>query len=291
MIPKTTNRRDIDSGWAWVVLVAVYLGMVIYCFLLYMSGILYIALLDRYGESETKTSLVGAISTGLLCFLGPFAGGLNNKFSCRFSIVIGGFLTSVGCCASALASSLDVIIVTAGVLVGAGFGIASSGLICVLGFYFERWRNLTLSCAFLVVGFAMFLSAPVGLYLVETFGLTQTFFILAAAELQLCVIGAVCRPSAIELDVQRRKRVDRENRTQSVLKSYIDFSLTKNFSYLFFLVSTAAWNFALTVAIIHLPNYVTKLGGGSRNIGIIMTGVFHCQSYRPRARIYYDKQI
>ncbi|KAH3809530.1 hypothetical protein DPMN_137903 [Dreissena polymorpha] len=100
------------------------------------------------------------------------------------------------------------------------------------------------------------------LYFVETFGLTQTFVILAAVELQLCDIGTVCRPSWIEHDVQRRKHVERENRTLSFIKSYIDISFVKNVSYLFFLVSTAAWNFALTASIVHLPNYVKKLGGG-----------------------------
>lgn len=45
-------------------------GMVIYCIPLYTSGILFIALLREYGESETKTSLVGAISSGLLGFAG-----------------------------------------------------------------------------------------------------------------------------------------------------------------------------------------------------------------------------
>ncbi|KAH3809529.1 hypothetical protein DPMN_137902 [Dreissena polymorpha] len=51
-------------------------GIMILYFLLYMSGILYIALLDSYGESDPKTSLVGAISSGLLCFVGgPFSSG------------------------------------------------------------------------------------------------------------------------------------------------------------------------------------------------------------------------
>lgn len=65
-----TVRPDIDRGWAWVVMTTTFLGMLFYCTVLYMAGILYIALLDQFDEGEAKTSLVGAISTGLLCFAG-----------------------------------------------------------------------------------------------------------------------------------------------------------------------------------------------------------------------------
>lgn len=72
--PKTVYqgqvRPDIDRGWAWIVMIATYLGMTVYCTTLYMNGILYIALLDRYREGEAKTSLVGAVSSGLLCYSG-----------------------------------------------------------------------------------------------------------------------------------------------------------------------------------------------------------------------------
>lgn len=65
-----TVKPDIDRGWAWVVMITTHLGMLSYCTVLYMAGILYIELLEKFQEGEAKTSLVGAISTGLLCFAG-----------------------------------------------------------------------------------------------------------------------------------------------------------------------------------------------------------------------------
>ncbi|WAR28134.1 MOT10-like protein [Mya arenaria] len=115
---RSKIRPDIDRGWAWVVMAAVYMGMMIYCITLYMNGVLYLALLDKYGGTDVKASLVGAFAGGLLCFLGPVAGILNNLFSCRFSIVLGGVFTSVGFASSAFVPSLDWVIFTAGVLVG-----------------------------------------------------------------------------------------------------------------------------------------------------------------------------
>ncbi|KAL4230168.1 hypothetical protein ACF0H5_010553 [Mactra antiquata] len=115
---KRLKRPDIDRGWAWVVMTATYLGMIVYCTTLYMGGVFYIALLDRYKEGEAKTSLVGAISSGLLCFSAPLGGVLNNRFSCRFSIVIGGIFTTAGFALSAFVPTLDWMIVTSGALVG-----------------------------------------------------------------------------------------------------------------------------------------------------------------------------
>ncbi|WAR28118.1 MOT12-like protein [Mya arenaria] len=181
--------------------------MMIYCITLYMNGVLYLALLDKYGGTDVKASLVGAFAGGLLCFLGPVAGILNNLFSCRFSIVLGGVFTSVGFASSAFVPSLDWVIFTAGVLVGTGYGMSSSGIICSLGFYFKRYQNQALSCAFLVVGVAMFVSAPLGLYLIDKFGLSQAFLILASVQLQMCVVGVICRPSTIEQDVRALKNL------------------------------------------------------------------------------------
>ena len=45
-------------------------GMIVYCTTLYMNGVFYIALLDKFADTETKTSLVGSVSGGMLCFLG-----------------------------------------------------------------------------------------------------------------------------------------------------------------------------------------------------------------------------
>ncbi|XP_052784451.1 monocarboxylate transporter 13-like isoform X1 [Mya arenaria] len=267
---RSKIRPDIDRGWAWVVMAAVYMGMMIYCITLYMNGVLYLALLDKYGGTDVKASLVGAFAGGLLCFLGPVAGILNNLFSCRFSIVLGGVFTSVGFASSAFVPSLDWVIFTAGVLVGTGYGMSSSGIICSLGFYFKRYQNQALSCAFLVVGVAMFVSAPLGLYLIDKFGLSQAFLILASVQLQMCVVGVICRPSTIEQDVRALKNLVRKKKTESLFNSYLDFSLLTNKAYFLFLLSTSAWNFALTSVHVHLPNYVFKLGGQSHDISLIM---------------------
>ena len=61
---------DIDTGWAWFVLLAVYLGIIILSTTMFMGGVLYVALLEHFDADEAKTSLVGALNGGFLCLLG-----------------------------------------------------------------------------------------------------------------------------------------------------------------------------------------------------------------------------
>ena len=67
------EHSDIDRGWAWLVLVGVSCGVVIYCSTMYMGGIIYVALLETFREGYTKTSLVGSVNIGLMCFSGMFS--------------------------------------------------------------------------------------------------------------------------------------------------------------------------------------------------------------------------
>ncbi|XP_045200004.2 monocarboxylate transporter 12-like [Mercenaria mercenaria] len=265
------RQKNIDRGWAWLVMMSSYIGMVIYCVPLYMSGVLYIALLEKFNKGEAKTSLIGAVSSGLLCFAAPLGGVINNRFSCRVSIVLGGALTTIGFAASAFVPSLDWMLVTAGIFVGFGFAISSSGLICVVGFYFEKWRESVISCAFLTVGLAMFISAPFGIHLLAEYGLNTAFLILAGIQAQMCVCGMISKPSSIEIEVHAQKKRDRKVKGESTSKTYLDVTLMKNISYTCYLISISTWNFGLCVAIMHLPNYVSILGGSNRDIGLLMT--------------------
>jgi len=154
---------------------------------------------------------------------------------------------------------------------GSGYGFSSSGIICALGFYFDRWRNQVLSGAFLTVGVAMFCSAPVGLFLIKTFGLSQAFLLLAGLQLQMLVVGVICKPSIVECELLAQKKIVRKQKTDKVWKSYIDFTLLANKSFLCFLLSTGSWNFALLAANVHLPSYVRVLGGNDTDISLIMT--------------------
>ncbi|KAH3807833.1 hypothetical protein DPMN_136181 [Dreissena polymorpha] len=62
--------NDVDKGWAWLLLVAVYSGIFFLSTPIFMCGVIYFALLTYYGENAAKTSVIESLNSGLLSLLG-----------------------------------------------------------------------------------------------------------------------------------------------------------------------------------------------------------------------------
>ncbi|KAK3605791.1 hypothetical protein CHS0354_033995 [Potamilus streckersoni] len=268
------RRDDIDGGWAWVVLIAVYAGIFIISTSTFMGGIIYLALLDRFRDDEAKTALVVGLNTGLLSLFGPVASVVITTFSCRTSIMIAGILTTSAYLSSAYVRSIGLLIVTYGVIGGIGNAFAGSSFPVVLGYYFEKRRNLMISLAFAFIGTGMFAASPLASFILDAYGMSGALHILGALNAHLCVVGMICHPSRIEKDlkVQTRKRRQelREKNWITALKKYINLDLLTNVKFMMFLCSTSTWNLTLSVCFLHLPNYLHLQGASEGNINSVM---------------------
>ena len=83
MTDMKKQRLDIDRGWAWLVLVTVYFGILIHATTVFMGGVLYVAILARFDADEAKAALVGALNGGLMCLLGKLIEALYFHLSCN----------------------------------------------------------------------------------------------------------------------------------------------------------------------------------------------------------------
>ncbi|XP_052784444.1 monocarboxylate transporter 10-like isoform X2 [Mya arenaria] len=113
-----SHKRDVDGGWAWLALVAVYGGMLTLSTVMYTSGVLYVEMLEYYREDAAKTSVIGALNTGLMCLLGPLVSICINKYSCRLTMVIGGLFLMSAYLTSAFVSNINLLILFLGVIGG-----------------------------------------------------------------------------------------------------------------------------------------------------------------------------
>ena len=128
------------------------------------------------------------------------------------------------------------------------------------------------SLAFVFIGVGMFLSAPLGLYILDLYGLSSSFLILAALYSQTCVLSVLCKPSSVERKIHRERRMSSDNAKHSQNSaSYFNFAVVCNKAFLIFLLSTCTWNFALIAALMHLPNYLKVNGQSASEIGWMMT--------------------
>ena len=124
------------------------------------------------------------------------------------------------------------------------------------------------------------MTAPFGGHIIEEYGIRSAFLIMASLNLQICIIGMICKPSSVEkrIHIERQLILEKGERNRvkvnaevASTKILFNISLLRNLPFVCFLVSTASWNFALTVAIMHLPNYVSVSSGDTDRINLIMT--------------------
>lgn len=70
MSNRQNSEDDVDRGRAWVVLTAAFSAVLFLCTILYMNGLYFAVFVEHYGEDLTKTSMIGALNSALLCLLG-----------------------------------------------------------------------------------------------------------------------------------------------------------------------------------------------------------------------------
>ncbi|XP_052784446.1 monocarboxylate transporter 14-like isoform X4 [Mya arenaria] len=199
-----SHKRDVDGGWAWLALVAVYGGMLTLSTVMYTSGVLYVEMLEYYREDAAKTSVIGALNTGLMCLLGPLVSICINKYSCRLTMVIGGLFLMSAYLTSAFVSNINLLILFLGVIGGVGNALASVPLALVLVHYFEKHRNVVLALSQVVIGIAMFIASPLALWLLREYGLKGTLLITSGLSAHIFVCAIVCKPSSSEIDSRKR---------------------------------------------------------------------------------------
>ena len=129
---------------------------------------------------------VGAAQSGLpymtaLLFYSLFmflTGRYFKGWSPRATILVGSLLVSAGWILSAFAPNIQVLIVTYGVISGAGVGIAYGAPLAVVTRWFPEKKGLVIGLVLLGFGLSPLVTAPLARMLVEQYGVARTFLVL-----------------------------------------------------------------------------------------------------------------
>ncbi|RUS85104.1 hypothetical protein EGW08_007156, partial [Elysia chlorotica] len=184
-----------DGGWGWFVVLGAFTVSLICDGLAYCFGVLYSELLVDFGESRSKTSMVGSIFFGVAMILGPLASALTTRFGCRKMTIFGGLLSSFGFLLSYFATSIDMLCFTFSIVVGAGFSFCYITSVVIVAFYFDKRRALATGLAVCGTGVGTFTFAPLMNFLISEYGgWREVFLIMSAISLNLVVCGMLFRP-------------------------------------------------------------------------------------------------
>ena len=140
-------------------------------------------LANQYGWDTTEISLAFSIAIFFLGFSAAFMGKFVEKHGPRKSGMLSALFFGVGVAGSGLATlmeSLYMLYLFYGVIGGIGLGIGYIAPVSTLVKWFPDHRGLATGMAIMGFGFAALLSGPAAASLIDSVGISATFFTLGA---------------------------------------------------------------------------------------------------------------
>ncbi|OWF50975.1 monocarboxylate transporter 9-like [Mizuhopecten yessoensis] len=250
-----------DKGWSWMVLIAAFGVMFIQGIFIGTLGIIHLALLDRYQDTNLRTSLAGSIFACANTAGGIVTSVLVDKYSCRVVTVTGSLLFTLGLAVCAFPVSLDIVIFSYGVLAGIGSSMTNTAAYFVVGYNFKLRQNM--ASGFSTSGISLGgLFMPTAIEMIREFYGNRIFFVLLAGiALQPCFLGFMYFPSYLEESRKHTSLAQNRKTTPSVPAGFRSWlRIMKNPGFVCFAGCLCLTQLGVFVMYLHFPNYVTTMG-------------------------------
>ncbi|KAL2078343.1 hypothetical protein ACEWY4_026028 [Coilia grayii] len=194
-----------DGGWGWMIVAGCFMVTVCTRAVTRCISIFFVEFQIHFGHDYSGTAWIHSIvdCTTMLC--APLGSFIGNRFSCRVAVILGGLLASTGLVLSSLATSLEYLYLTLGVLTGVGFALCYTPAIAMVGVYFSERKALAYGIAMSGSGIGTFILAPVVQLLIDYYSWRGALLILGGFASNLCVCGAVLRPIIRKEDVDEAR--------------------------------------------------------------------------------------
>ncbi|XP_050989377.1 monocarboxylate transporter 12-B [Labeo rohita] len=211
---KTHPVAAPDGGWGWMIVAGCFLTTVCTRAVTRCVSIFFVEFQSYFSRDYSATAWIHSLldCTTMLC--APLGSYIGNRLSSRIAIMIGGLLSSAGLLLSSLATSVEFLYLTLGVLTGVGFALSYTPAIAMVGSYFSEKKALAYGIAMSGSGIGTFILAPAVQLLIEFFSWRGALLILGGLVSHLCVCGALMRPlegqrgRQKEMDLEGGKKVD-----------------------------------------------------------------------------------
>ncbi|KAH8372876.1 hypothetical protein KR009_007032 [Drosophila setifemur] len=223
-----------DGGYGWVVVFASLVVSLIADGLSFSFGIINVQLLEYFGESTSKTAWISSLFFSVPLLMGPIWSNLVDKYGCRKMTIIGGVVSAFGFGLSSFCNSIEMLMVTFGIISGLGLGIGYVTAVVSIAFWFDKKRTFATGIGASGTGIGTFVYARLTSYLIDSYGWRGATLILGGTMLNACVCGALMRDPDWLIEENRL-----ESRSQSVttfsnssvcleeIKKLLDTGITK----------------------------------------------------------------
>ncbi|XP_065095823.1 uncharacterized protein LOC135717608 isoform X2 [Ochlerotatus camptorhynchus] len=222
------EARPPDGGWGWVVCFASFMVNLIADGVTFSFGVLYVELLNYFGEGKGKTAWVGSLFMAMPLLSGPVASFLTDRYGCRNVTIVGSILASAGFALSAYAETIEMLYLTFGVLAGFGLSLCYVAAVVIVAYYFDKKRSFAIGLSVCGSGIGTCIFAKVTEILLDEYGWRGTTLILAGIFLNMCLCGLLMRDLEWTTHKSKLKRKQKEADSYSVSNSTNTAGTTSN---------------------------------------------------------------
>lgn len=191
--PEKNKVSIPDGGWGWVVVMSSFIISMIADGISFSFGLLYIEFLEEFQASKSTTAWIGSLFIAVPLLSGPVMSALVDRYGCRSMTILGGLISTLGFVLASISTTLEMMMITFGVIAGLGLGLVYVTAVVSIAYWFEKKRNLAVGLGACGTGVGTFLYAPMTQYFIEEFGWRGTILLLSGTLLNLCVCGCVMR--------------------------------------------------------------------------------------------------
>ncbi|ESO84585.1 hypothetical protein LOTGIDRAFT_236233 [Lottia gigantea] len=201
------RNKNIDGGYAWVVLAATFVANMFQMAYFRAFGLLFVKFLDEFGAPVSYTSTVMGVSEAMYSISTLMVMGILLDYcSIRKFAMFGAAICAIGVSISALAMSVEFIIFSQSCLVGIGHGCSFGPSMVLLGRNFKKRQGFAMAISNAGVSAGVMLMPQITTHLLDNYGLRGTQLILGGVMAQAIVCAALYRDP--EKSASRNQSVD-----------------------------------------------------------------------------------
>ncbi|XP_055602409.1 uncharacterized protein LOC129751125 isoform X2 [Uranotaenia lowii] len=194
--PESTRKskpKIPDGGYGWVVVFSSVMISLIMDGVSFSFGLIYMELLNYFGESKSKTAWIGSLFIAVPLLSGPIMSSLVDRYGCRKMTILGGMVATIGFVSASYSQSVEQLYFTFGIVSGLGLGVGYVTVVVSIAFWFDKKRTFATGIGASGTGLGTFLYAPLTQWLIEYFGWRGATLILAGTLFNICAMGALMR--------------------------------------------------------------------------------------------------
>lgn len=213
----------VGSGWT-VTLVALSINLVLG--VLYAWGVMAKALVVQWHWSKAQAALPFTVATASFAVTMIFAGRLQDKVGPRLIAALGGIVLGIGLCASSLAKSPSLMLVTFGIVGGIGIGIGYSATTPpAIKWFPASKKGLITGIVVSGVGLAAVYISPLSQWLLKSVGIQSSFIYLGVgAMVSVALLAQLLRNPPAGYQPQMPTTVTGPAKAAASAKANLDYS-------------------------------------------------------------------